>query len=162
MSSPTAAANDAANLALLERFYAAFARRDAVTMAACYHANAHFRDPVFELDGEQIGKMWKMLCARGADLRIEHANVRADDATGTADWQAWYSFSATGRAVHNIVHAQFRFADGLIVEHVDAFDFWRWSRQALGPAGALLGWTPLLRKKVRAQAGAALARFQAP
>src|SRR3954466_10224568 len=112
MSSPTAAANDAASLALLERFYAAFAQRDAATMAACYHANAHFHDPVFELDGERIGRMWKMLCSRGADLRIEYANVHADAACGAVDWQAWYSFSATGRAVHNIVHARFRFADG--------------------------------------------------
>src|SRR5947209_6685769 len=103
MSNPAAAANDAANRALLERFYGAFAQRDAATMAACYHANAHFRDPVFELDGGQIGKMWKMLCSRGADLRIEYANVHAYATSGAVDWQAWYSFSATGRAVHNIV-----------------------------------------------------------
>jgi hypothetical protein len=36
----------------------------------------------------------------------------------------------------------------LIVEHVDRFNFWRWSRQALGLPGLVLGWTPVLRKKV--------------
>lgn len=157
MTDPNSAA---AHRALIERFYRAFAQRDAATMAACYGPGAHFRDPVFELEGAQIGKMWKMLCARGADLRIDHANVRADAASGDADWQAWYSFSATGRAVHNIVHARFRFADGLIVEHIDTFDFWRWARQALGAAGLLLGWTPLLRTKVRAQAMQALQRYE--
>ena len=43
----------------------------------------------------------------------------------------------------------------------DRFDFWRWSRQALGAPGVLLGWTPMLRGKVRGQAGANLQRFLA-
>jgi ketosteroid isomerase-like protein len=148
-----------ANREVIERFYRAFLQRDAATMAACYHANATFTDPVFELRGARVGAMWKMLCARGADLRVEFTNVAADDSSGGADWQAWYTFSATGRAVHNIIHAHFRFADGLVVEHVDEFDFWRWSRQAFGPAGLLLGWTPLLRSKVQREAARALDRF---
>jgi hypothetical protein len=149
------------NAALIERFYGAFQKRDATTMAACYHGNVRFRDPVFSLDGENAGLMWKMLCARGADLRVEFANVAAAESSGCADWQAWYTFSGTGRPVHNVIRAGFRFADGLIVEHIDKFDFWRWSRQALGPAGAILGWSPFLRRKVQAQAAAALARFTA-
>ena len=147
------------NRALIERFYRAFQQRDAATMAACYHAGATFRDPVFELEGARIGAMWKMLAARGADLRVEFGNVAADSTSGSVDWQAWYTFSSTGRPVHNIIAARFRFADGLIVEHVDTFDFWRWSRQALGPAGLLLGWSPLLRTKVRNEAARALDRF---
>ena len=51
--------------------------------------------------------------------------------------------------MHNAIDATFEFRDGLIVRHVDRFDFWRWSRQALGPIGLLLGWTPILRRKVR-------------
>ena len=149
-----------ANRALIERFYRAFQQRDAATMAACYHAAATFRDPVFELAGSRIGSMWKMLTARGTDLRVEYGNVIADAANGGADWQAWYTFSATGRPVHNIIAARFRFADGLIIEHVDTFDFWRWSRQALGPTGALLGWSPLIRGKVRGEAMRALDRFE--
>jgi ketosteroid isomerase-like protein len=148
-----------ANRELIERFYHAFQQRDAAIMAACYHANATFRDPVFELRGAHVGAMWKMLCARGAKLRVDFSSIAADDSNGSADWQAWYTFSATGRDVHNIIHAHFRFADGLIVEHVDDFDFWRWSRQALGPAGRLLGWTPLLRNRVRREAARMLDRF---
>ena len=34
------------NRGLIERFYHAFQQRDGAAMAACYHANAHFRDPV--------------------------------------------------------------------------------------------------------------------
>lgn len=148
-----------ANRALIERFYRAFQQRDGAAMAACYHASAKFRDPVFELEGANIGKMWKMLCSRGEDLRVEFANLNAGTSAGTVDWQAWYSFKSTGRPVHNIIHASFRFADGLIVEHFDNFDFWRWSRQALGPIGWLLGWSPMLRAKVRSQAARTLEHF---
>jgi len=143
-------------------------------MAACYHPDATFRDPVFELRGADIGRMWTMLCSRATDLRVEYANIEAPDvapsanaaasnppdASAACDWQAWYTFTATGRPVHNVVHAAFRLRDGLIVDHVDTFDFWRWSRQALGPAGLLLGWSPLLRAKVRKQAAESLARFK--
>jgi ketosteroid isomerase-like protein len=149
-----------ANAALLERFYTAFQRRDAAAMARCYHAQATFRDPVFTLAGAHVGNMWRMLCARASDLRVEFDAVAADGETGTAKWQAWYAFSATGRNVHNTIAARFRFADGLIAEHVDDFAFWRWSRQALGPAGALLGWTPWLRARVRRDAARALQRFE--
>lgn len=149
------------NRALIERFYRAFQQRDGAAMAACYRADAKFRDPVFELEGERIGKMWTMLCSRGADLRVEFANVTADADRGSADWQAWYTFKSTGRPVHNIIHANFRFADDLILEHTDDFDFWRWSRQALGPAGLLLGWTPMVRAKVQREAARALEQFTA-
>ncbi len=147
------------NRALIERFYRAFQQRDGAAMAACYHENASFRDPVFELDGARIGAMWKMLTSRAGDLRVEFANVTADAASGCADWQAWYKFSATGRPVHNIISARFRFAEGLIIEHVDTFDFWRWSRQALGPIGMLLGWSSIVRGKVRMQAARALDQY---
>jgi hypothetical protein len=145
----------------IDQFYRAFTQRDGATMAACYHADAAFRDPVFELRGTRIGAMWKMLCERGKDLRIEYSNVVGADGRGAADWQAWYTFSASGRPVHNVIHAEFRFRDGLFVEHVDRFDFWRWSRQAVGPAGLLLGWTPMVRRKVQAEANRALERYVA-
>jgi uncharacterized protein len=146
---------------LIERLYRALQRRDGAAMAACYAPSATFRDPVFDLAGERIGTMWKMLCARGADLRVEFDGVAADATSGRANWQAWYTFSGSGRRVHNVIAARFRFEDGLIVEHVDEFDFWRWSRQALGPLGLLLGWSPLLRAKVRAQALRTLERYAA-
>ena len=145
---------------LVENLYRALQRRDGDAMAACYAPSATFRDPVFELAGARIGTMWKMLCERGTDLRVDFSNIAADASTGRAHLEAWYAFSATGRRVHNIIDAQFRFGDGLIVEHVDAFDFWRWSRQALGPIGLLLGWSPLLRAKVRTQALRALERYE--
>jgi hypothetical protein len=36
---------------------------------------------------------------------------------------------------------------------------WRWSQQALGMKGLLLGWTPLVRNKVQQTAAASLTDF---
>lgn len=142
-----------ANQALIDRFYRAFQVRDAATMAACYHPQIEFSDPVFtELRGPEAGAMWAMLCARATDLEITFGDVQADDARGRASWEARYTFTQTGRRVHNVIAAEFEFRDGLIVRHIDRFDFWRWSRQALGPTGLLLGWTPMVRNRVRTRA----------
>jgi len=155
------------HVALIDRFYAAFAALDADTMAACYAPTAQFRDPVFTLDGrEQIGAMWSMLCTatreRGRDVwQLQWRDVHADGHDGAAHWEAHYRFSATGRMVLNRIDARFVFEDGLIAGHVDDFDFWAWSRQALGAPGWLLGWSPMLRNKVRAQAATKLALFRA-
>lgn len=151
-----------ANAALIERLYTAFQRRDGEAMAACYAPDASFSDPVFVgLRGEQVGAMWRMLCERGKDLELSYADVEADEERGSASWRADYTFAATGRKVHNEVSARFRFAEGLIAAHVDRFDLWRWSRQALGPVGLLLGWSPPLHAKIRGQARERLTEYMA-
>ena len=144
----------------IERFYQAFDNGDGATMAACYAPDVHFSDPVFpDLRGNRAGAMWQMLTGTPGDLRIELLEHQADAATGTAHWRAHYIFSETGRPVVNDIQARFRFRDGLIVEHRDEFDFHRWARQALGPLGLLLGWTPIVRSAVRRKAGAQLEKF---
>ena len=150
----------AANRTLIERFYDAFNRRDGAAMAASYAPNARFHDPAFgELTGEEPGAMWRMLTGRADDLRVQLVEHDADDASGSARWLADYTFTQTGRKVHNDVRARFRFADGLIAEHDDEFGFYAWARQALGPPGLLLGWTPMLHAKVQKQARAGLDEF---
>jgi ketosteroid isomerase-like protein len=147
---------------LITRFYGAFAECDGASMAACYAPDASFSDPVFVgLDAREAGGMWRMLTGQATDLRIELLDHDADDTRGSAHWRAHYTFSQTGRPVVNDVHASFRFADGLIAEHVDKFDFYRWSKQALGTSGLLLGWTPLLRSAVRRRARVSLEQFLA-
>jgi ketosteroid isomerase-like protein len=142
-----------ANEALISSFYRAFQARDAAGMARCYHPQVEFSDPVFpRLRGPEAGAMWAMLCGRATDLEISFGDVKAGDARGHARWEARYTFTQTGRPVHNGIDAEFEFRDGLIARHADRFDFWRWARQALGPTGLLLGWTPMVRNRVRAMA----------
>jgi ketosteroid isomerase-like protein len=148
-----------ANGELIERFYAAFGRCDGAAMSACYAPDAHFRDPAFgDLEGPEIGAMWRMLTGRATDLRIELHEHEAGEETGSAHWIARYTFS-TGRPVVNDIQAKFRFADGLIADHVDDFDFRRWARQALGPTGTLVALLPPLRAKARAKARGQLDEF---
>lgn len=146
------------NRALIARFYEAFGAGDAEAMGACYHPRAHFSDPVFpSLDGPEVTRMWRTLLTRSDDLRVRLGAHHADRDEGSAHWTATYTFSKTGRVVRNEIDARFRFEDGLIVDHADSFDFWRWSRMALGLPGYLLGWSPMLKGKVRAQSAALLA-----
>ena len=150
------------NEALIRKFYGAFDRRDGETMAACYAPGAHFSDPVFtDLNGDEPGAMWRMLTGRADDLRVELLEHEADGDTGSARWLARYTFTQTGRPVVNDVRATFRFRDGLIAEHRDEFGFHRWAKQALGPTGLLLGWTPVLRSATRKRARAGLDEFMA-
>jgi hypothetical protein len=145
---------------LIQRFYEAFARLDGDSMAACYAPAARFSDPVFsDLRDDEPGAMWKMLTGRAKDLRVELAEHEADDQRGSAHWLADYTFS-TGRKVHNDVRARFRFDAGLFAEHEDSFSFYAWARQALGPVGLALGWTPIVQAKVRREARAGLDEYR--
>ncbi|HKV73147.1 MAG TPA: nuclear transport factor 2 family protein [Gemmatimonadales bacterium] len=145
---------------LIRRFYDAFARRDHAAMAACYAPEAKFHDPVFgHLEGWRIAAMWRMLCERATDLSLTADQITADGERGSAHWEARYTFSATGRRVHNVIEASFRFADGRIIDHVDRFDLYRWSRQALGWKGWLLGWSPVVQNSIRSQASRGLESF---
>ena len=150
----------AENARLILELYEAMDRHDGDAMAKLYAPDGRFRDPAFgELTGAEAGDMWRMLTGRSEDLRVELAEHEADGDTGTARWIARYTFR-TGRPVTNDIRAEFRFRDGKITEHRDSFSFWRWSRQALGPVGLALGWTPLLRAAVRKRARADLADFR--
>lgn len=150
---------------LIRRLYEGIKTRDAAAIRACYHPEAKFDDPVFDLKGAEVPAMWHMLTEAGKDMRISYRDIRAEgpagNGIGAGHWEAVYTFSGTGRTVHNRMDSAFRFRDGLIVAHRDRFDFWRWSRQALGLPGLLLGWSPLLRGKVRAKARGNLDRFLA-
>ncbi len=152
----------------IERLYAAFERLDGAAMQACYAPDARFDDPVFSLQGrEQIGGMWRMLCQAGREhsrgvWRLSVGAARPLGQGWALRWEVDYRFGATGRAVHNVVHTEIELdADGLILRHRDRFDFWRWSRQALGAPGLLLGWTGLLRRRVQQTAALGLTRFLA-
>src|SRR5688500_14138077 len=130
------------NAQVIRDLYDALDRHDGEAMAQLYDPEGRFMDPAFgELSGEEAGDMWRMLTSRSEDLSVELAGHEADDEKGTAHWIATYTFS-TGRPVVNDIHAKFIFREGRIWDHQDSFSFWRWARQALGPAGWVLGLPP--------------------
>ncbi|MBC6995571.1 nuclear transport factor 2 family protein [Neolewinella lacunae] len=149
------------NAALIHQFYTAFAAGDAAGMLACYADNVVFEDPAFGmLRGERAKNMWRMLLSRGgSELRVSYGEVATTGDRGSASWRAEYFYGPKRRKVVNEIHASFVFQDGKIIRHTDVFDLWKWSRQALGLPGWLVGWSPMLRRKIRASTGRLLDGF---
>jgi ketosteroid isomerase-like protein len=148
------------NKQLIEKFYKAFKKKDAKTMLSCYHNDVVFSDPVFgTLNAERVSGMWQMLCKAGKDLTITFDGVQADKDNGKAHWEASYTFSQTGKNVHNVIDATFKFKDGLIIEHTDVFNLRKCAGQALGFKGMLLGGTSFFKKKLQNQTNKKLDKF---
>lgn len=151
---------DSSNQQVISNFYTCFQNKNYQGMQDCYADNATFSDPVFiNLNASQVKKMWEMLCVRGKDLKLDFKNIQTSGNHGSAMWIAYYTFSATGRKVVNHVTASFIIENGKIVKHTDVFSFYKWSRQAFGITGSLIGWTPFFKKKLRQGAMKSLNEF---
>jgi limonene-1,2-epoxide hydrolase len=138
------------NQQIITSFYKAFQNKDYKAMQNCYAEEAIFNDEVFQnLNAAEVRTMWEMFCIKGKDLQIEFSNVKADENSGSAEWTARYTFSKTNRKVVNHIKADFVIDSGKILTHIDHFDFHKWASQALGATGVLLGWTPIVKNKVR-------------
>lgn len=148
------------NEKLLTVFYTAFQSKDYRTMQKCYASQAVFMDTVFKkLDSEQAKAMWEMLLRRSKELEVSFRVIEADSLLGSAEWTATYTYTPTGRRVVNHVVSHFMFDEGRIVHHYDHFDFYKWSCQALGASGWLLGWSPPFKSYVQRQARKKLFNF---
>jgi len=145
---------------LITKFYTAFAALDSTTMISCYHDNIEFTDPAFgTLKSNRAKAMWVMLCKNAQDLKIKFSKVEAIENTGSAHWNASYTFRKTGRPVLNKIDAQFEFKDGKIIKHVDSFNLHAWAKQAIGFQGLLLGGTSFFKKKLHLQTNQLLDKF---
>lgn len=149
---------------VLERFYTAFNNVNAEEMVACYHPDIVFHDPAFgTLKGQRAANMWRMLCKsqEGKVFKVVFSELIENEKRGTIKWEAFYEFSKTGRKVHNIIHAEFEFEQGLIIKHTDHFNLHKWAAQALGFKGRVLGNTNFFRKKIQGQTNRLLDKFEA-
>ena len=135
---------------LITKFYSAFQKKDYKAMQECYAPEAVFTDSVFiDLNSFEVKAMWHMLSLGAKDLELVFDNIKGSDSNASCNWTATYTFSLTKRKVRNIIQAEFELKNGKIIQHRDHFNFYRWSRQAFGLTGILLGWSPYMRKKVR-------------
>ena len=152
------------NVATINKFYTAFKKLDADAMCSYYSDDIVFFDPAFELlKGSEAKYMWQMLCKNAKDFSLTYGNIiKLDDEYSTCDWEAHYTFSKTGRKVVNKIRANMKFADGKIIEHSDAFSLHKWSAQALGFSGWLLGWNKFFQNKIKNTAKKNLLNFMQP
>lgn len=149
------------NVELISSFYTAFQRLDYKAMNNCYSSDIIFFDPVFNLlEREQVSCMWEMVCKDARNFELVFGNITAlDEEYYTCEWIATYIFSKTGRRVVNKVKAFMRIADGKIIEHSDGFSVHKWSMQALGFSGWLLGWNSFFQNRIKKQARKKLEAF---
>jgi len=147
----------------IQSFYQAFANRDPEKMVSFYSDDIEFTDPAFgTLKGERAKNMWRMLLEsqKGKKFDVVFSDVKEDNTSGSAHWEAKYLFSQTGRSVHNKIDATFIIKDGKIVKHVDQFDTRKWASQAMGLKGWLLGGTSFFQKKLNAQTNKMLDKWE--
>ncbi len=145
---------------LISDFYQAFHQLDAQKMTSYYHKDVIFEDPAFGiLKGKQASAMWHMLCEsqKGKDFIVEASDITEN----SAHWEAFYTFSKTGRKVHNKIDATFEFKDGLIIKHTDNFNLHNWAKQAFGLKGWLLGKTSFFKEKLQSQTNSLLNKYMA-
>jgi ketosteroid isomerase-like protein len=125
------------NAKLLQKLYTSLDSHDYKSMSECYQPDATFHDIAFDLKGkDQIRKMWRMICA--GDIQATFEVVHADDECGKVELVDTYTFAETGRKVRNPIQSEFRFKDGLIVEHRDTCDARAWAAAALGGVSGFL------------------------
>ncbi len=147
---------------VIENFYYAFKNLDADKMIACYHDDIVFEDIAFGLlEGERAKAMWQMLCEsqKGKAFKVVYSEIRANEDKGSAHWEAFYTFSKTGRKVHNKIDAKFEFKDGLIIKHTDDFNIHKWASQAMGIKGLLFGGMGFFKTKLQKQTNYFLEKY---
>jgi hypothetical protein len=146
---------------VINNFYTNFNKLKPEEMVKNYHKDVTFEDPGFGvLHGEHAKNMWRMLCENATNFRIDFSGIEIKNNKGYAHWEAHYTFSKTGKKVHNIIDAEFEFKDGLIIKHTDTFDLHKWARQALGFKGLLFGGTSFFKKKLNQQTNHLLSKFE--
>ena len=137
---------------LIENFYSAMQDKNAEEMIMCYHQAIEFYDPAFgRLMGKRAGDMWRMLMASQNDtsFRVEYSDLSFQENRAFGRLDAYYQFGKSKRPVHNIIYSEFLISEGKIIQHTDRFNLYRWSRQALGITGWLIGWTSWFSNKMK-------------
>jgi limonene-1,2-epoxide hydrolase len=148
---------------IIEEFYEAFSNLDAENMVKHYHPDVVFWDPAFgELRAERAKNMWRMLChsQKGKGFKVKYQVIDFNTEKANAQWEAFYTFSPTGRKVHNKISASFEIENGLIIRHKDEFNLYKWSKQALGIKGYILGHTSFFSNKLRKKTNLMLSKFE--
>lgn len=150
------------NKELITKFYKSFSNGDIDSMLECYHEEVIFHDPAFGiLKGDHAKNMWRMLLAkRDESTKIACTDITITEKGGKATWTASYKYGPKRRSVINNVTAQMEIVEGKIIRHTDTFDMWKWTQQALGFSGYLLGWSPFMKNKIQHKLGSMLREYE--
>lgn len=149
------------NKELIANFYESFGKLDAQGMIDYYHDQIEFEDPIFgKLNSKKVRSMWRLLLSKDSDMKVSYCDVKTQGNLGYAKWKATYFYGSKKRKITNECKASFEFKDGKIIRHTDTYSLWRWSHQAFGFVGLLLGWTSFFKNKITNKAQKALLDFE--
>ncbi|GAA4279459.1 nuclear transport factor 2 family protein [Aquimarina mytili] len=145
---------------VIKAFYTALNNHDVDTMVSYYHDEIIFEDPIFgKLEGDKAKKMWYWLCENGKDLTVKFSDIKVNHDKGSAYWEARYTFGGRKRPVLNRVTSTFEFKDRKIIKHTDNYSLHRWSSQAMGWKGRVIGGSSYFRKKIQYRSNRLLDKF---
>lgn len=137
--------------AVVNRFFESYQRSDWQSMARCYHDKASFSDPIYpDLREENIVYLWFSRLSKHQSIDLQYRVVFADERKAQVEWTAISPFN--GKAVKIEGLSTFALWDETIVRHVDEFSFVKWSRQAQGLKGWLLGGSRFYQARVQRSA----------
>ena len=113
-----------------------------------------------ELNGDSVKKMWEMLLSnKDAQFKLTFSDIHEKNNFVYAKWQASYYYGPHKRFVVNSVNAKFKFSENKIILHEDQFNLWKWSKQAIGLPGVILGWSNFFKSKLQTEANKKLNKF---
>ncbi len=124
------------------QFYDAFVRGDHATMERLYAPDVKFQDTIFGFqDRDGTMGMWRTIINPGPEARFRYELQTVAGNTAVVRWIADYSL--LGNPIHNEITARLTIVNGRIVNHVDAFPWEVWARQAFPQLGGLVDFAPI-------------------
>ena len=147
------------NVELIENFTRPSLAATMPACSRCYDPAVDFADPVFTVQANVHTPCGTCSSAEARPSRSPSTRFKPTTQVEARTGKRSIIFRRPKRPVLNIIDAEFKFRNGKIYWHRDHFDFWKWSRQALGTSGMLLGWSPILHNRVRKTASANLDKF---
>ena len=147
------------NEATIHRFFTAYQNKEYTTMQNCYSEDAVYNNPIYGLnDTEHVKAMWEMICKTNKEESLHFENIELlDHEYATCDWSLVYYY--TNRRINNKIKSYLRLENGLIIEHTDAFDLYKWTRMAFGLTGSLIGWSNFFQKRIQKSTRKKLSEF---
>ncbi|WP_342269364.1 nuclear transport factor 2 family protein [Spiroplasma endosymbiont of Aspidapion aeneum] len=136
---------------IINEFYSAFKKGDYQKMNSLYGEDIIFNDSIFkDLDYLQVTSMWEMLLSKKEESKfsIEYEVLLDHNDEYYVMWSAHYLFGPKRRKVSNIVKSEMVIKDKKIALHTDVFDFYKWSKQAIGIASILFGKRKFFHNKI--------------
>ncbi|HEY9825271.1 MAG TPA: nuclear transport factor 2 family protein [Stenomitos sp.] len=132
---------------VVQGFFEQLAKRNTAGLLRYYHPAVQYKNPWFELQGNEVMEMWQMWWRYLPDLKVvvQESGIR----TTFVDWQAHYTFPPTARYIKHQLSSTLTVAENKIIQHVDRFNTHQWAGDAYGYLGKVAGGWKLFETQIK-------------